>query len=143
MILPRHSCSRCCNFMTFCITSECSPTFWSYIFSHITYHTPIKASARGLVVMIDACQVLDPGSIPGERNCFTSISNFRTFTIPIPVRTILMKCYVLESCPHTSYNAFCKSSPRVRLELTTYRLTAGRATDCAIQDLALNARQAV
>ena len=28
-----------------------------------------------------------------------------------------------------------KKSPRVRLELTTYRLTAGRATDCAIQDL--------
>jgi hypothetical protein len=27
-------------------------------------------------------------------------------------------------------------APRVRLELTTYRLTAGRATDCAIQELA-------
>ena len=26
-------------------------------------------------------------------------------------------------------------APRVRLELTTYRLTAGRATDCAIQEL--------
>jgi hypothetical protein len=28
-----------------------------------------------------------------------------------------------------------KKAPEVRLELTTYRLTAGRATDCAIQDL--------
>jgi hypothetical protein len=27
-----------------------------------------------------------------------------------------------------------KSAPRVRLELTTYRLTAGRAADCAIQE---------
>ena len=27
-----------------------------------------------------------------------------------------------------------KKTPRVRLELTTYRLTAGRATNCAIQD---------
>ena len=30
---------------------------------------------------------------------------------------------------------FCKKAPEVRLELTTYRLTAGRATDCAIQEL--------
>ena len=28
-----------------------------------------------------------------------------------------------------------KNAPEVRLELTTYRLTAGRATDCAIQEL--------
>lgn len=28
-----------------------------------------------------------------------------------------------------------KNAPRVRLELTTYRLTAGRAADCAIQEL--------
>ena len=27
-----------------------------------------------------------------------------------------------------------KKAPEVRLELTTYRLTAGRATDCAIQE---------
>jgi hypothetical protein len=27
-----------------------------------------------------------------------------------------------------------ESAPRVRLELTTYRLTAGRAADCAIQE---------
>jgi hypothetical protein len=26
-------------------------------------------------------------------------------------------------------------APKVRLELTTYRLTAGRAADCAIQEL--------
>ncbi len=31
-----------------------------------------------------------------------------------------------------------KEAPEVRLELTTYRLTAGRAADCAIQDLALS-----
>lgn len=30
-----------------------------------------------------------------------------------------------------------KKAPEVRLELTTYRLTAGRAADCAIQDLVL------
>ena len=29
---------------------------------------------------------------------------------------------------------FWKKAPEVRLELTTYRLTAGRATDCAIQE---------
>ena len=29
-----------------------------------------------------------------------------------------------------------KGAPKVRLELTTYRLTAGRAADCAIQELA-------
>ena len=28
-----------------------------------------------------------------------------------------------------------KEAPRVRLELTTYRLTAGRAADCAIREL--------
>ena len=28
------------------------------------------ASVRGLVVMIVACQVMDPGSIPGERNFY-------------------------------------------------------------------------
>ena len=27
-----------------------------------------------------------------------------------------------------------QKAPEVRLELTTYRLTAGRATDCAIQE---------
>jgi hypothetical protein len=27
-----------------------------------------ERSVRGLVVMIVACQVMDPGSIPGERN---------------------------------------------------------------------------
>ena len=30
---------------------------------------------------------------------------------------------------------YSKKAPEVRLELTTYRLTAGRATDCAIQEL--------
>jgi hypothetical protein len=35
-----------------------------------------------------------------------------------------------------SVRAFCtQKAPEVRLELTTYRLTAGRATDCAIQEL--------
>ena len=27
----------------------------------------VRSCARGLVVMIVACQVMDPGSIPGER----------------------------------------------------------------------------
>jgi hypothetical protein len=31
-----------------------------------------------------------------------------------------------------------KGAPKVRLELTTYRLTAGRAADCAIRDDHLN-----
>ena len=31
-------------------------------------------SVRGLVVMIVACQVMDPGSIPGERNFFLLLS---------------------------------------------------------------------
>ena len=30
----------------------------------------ISISVRGLVVMIVACQVMDPGSIPGERKSF-------------------------------------------------------------------------
>ena len=30
----------------------------------------VTISVRGLVVMIVACQVMDPGSIPGERNVF-------------------------------------------------------------------------
>ena len=30
-------------------------------------------SARGLVVMIVACQVMDPGSIPGERKFFMAV----------------------------------------------------------------------
>jgi hypothetical protein len=30
----------------------------------------VPASVRGLVVMIVACQVMDPGSIPGERKLF-------------------------------------------------------------------------
>ena len=30
----------------------------------------VHKCARGLVVMIVACQVMDPGSIPGERNFF-------------------------------------------------------------------------
>jgi hypothetical protein len=34
----------------------------------------------------------------------------------------------------TSSHTRKKKPPRVRLELTTYRLTAGRAADCAIQD---------
>ena len=34
-------------------------------------------SARGLVVMIVACQVMDPGSIPGERKFFIALELFR------------------------------------------------------------------
>ena len=34
----------------------------------------VRSCARGLVVMIVACQVMDPGSIPGERNfCVLSL----------------------------------------------------------------------
>ena len=35
---------------------------------------------------------------------------------------------------NTSTNQKMVEAPRVRLELTTYRLTAGRAADCAIQE---------
>jgi hypothetical protein len=38
--------------------------------------TVVESRVRGLVVMIVACQVMDPGSIPGERNFF--------FTFPVP-----------------------------------------------------------
>lgn len=38
-------------------------------------------------------------------------------------------------CAHTRKKTKKKKkAPEVRLELTTYRLTAGRAADCAIQD---------
>ena len=32
--------------------------------------TSVESRVRGLVVMIVACQVMDPGSIPGERSLF-------------------------------------------------------------------------
>ena len=35
---------------------------------------------------------------------------------------------------HNEPQREAKKAPEVRLELTTYRLTAGRATDCAIQE---------
>ena len=39
---------------------------------------------RGLVVMIVACQVMDPGSIPGERNffCFLFLCLPTVFVVP-------------------------------------------------------------
>ena len=37
----------------------------------------ITSSVRGLVVMIVACQVMDPGSIPGERSSFLFFSHSR------------------------------------------------------------------
>ena len=33
----------------------------------------VESRVRGLVVMIVACQVMDPGSIPGERSFFLSL----------------------------------------------------------------------
>jgi hypothetical protein len=40
-------------------------------------HNPrVPISVRGLVVMIVACQVMDPGSIPGERI-------FLLFVVPV------------------------------------------------------------
>jgi hypothetical protein len=33
-------------------------------------HISVESRVRGLVVMIVACQVMDPGSIPGERSLF-------------------------------------------------------------------------
>jgi len=37
-----------------------------------------RMRVRGLVVMIVACQVMDPGSIPGERNfCLINIRGYR------------------------------------------------------------------
>ena len=48
-------------------------------------------------------------------------------TLPTPslTRTLL---------PVASNNKKNKNTPEERLELPTYRLTAGRATDCATQD---------
>ena len=37
------------------------------IFGESVLALSFSESARGLVVMIVACQVMDPGSIPGER----------------------------------------------------------------------------
>lgn len=42
---------------------------------------------RGLVVMIVACQVMDPGSIPGERNFF-----FSFFLFWLPFAFVLLCC---------------------------------------------------
>ena len=38
-----------------------------------TQRQTLQHSVRGLVVMIVACQVIDPGSIPGERTFFSAL----------------------------------------------------------------------
>ena len=44
--------------------------------------TSIESRVRGLVVMIVACQVMDPGSIPGERIFFASRPRWRSSDTP-------------------------------------------------------------
>jgi hypothetical protein len=63
-------------------------------------------SVRGLVVMIVACQVMDPGSIPGERNPFF-MEAIPWFAIQLPLnpkpatRWVNSKRHV--SCGHSWY----------------------------------------
>ena len=60
-LCPREFESRRCRF------------FFSFLLLVVLIARPASGttrSVRGLVVMIVACQVMDPGSIPGERNFF-------------------------------------------------------------------------
>ena len=46
-----------------------------------SYQVTNRMRVRGLVVMIVACQVMDPGSIPGERTFFLSLSYTLSYTL--------------------------------------------------------------
>ena len=71
--------------------------------------TSIESRVRGLVVMIVACQVMDPGSIPGERIFFSSRLRYRSSDTPsraawaLPPRT-------RKPSPHVKQSA-CNSKP--------------------------------
>ena len=71
--------------------------------------TSIESRVRGLVVMIVACQVMDPGSIPGERIFFSSRLRYRSSDTPsraawaLPPRT-------RKPSPHVKQRA-CNSKP--------------------------------
>jgi hypothetical protein len=60
---------------------------------------------RGLVVMIVACQVMDPGSIPGERNFF-----FWCFLFWLPCASLLLCCSTCAlTCVHVrTKNQLCE-----------------------------------
>ncbi len=51
-------------------TELMEPTSPKHLIHSDSTHQQITSSVRGLVVMIVACQVMDPGSIPGERSFF-------------------------------------------------------------------------
>jgi hypothetical protein len=72
---------------------------------------------------IEASQALAPGSTPGWR-----ISFFFPFFLGCVIFLNFFLKFIFVFFSTT------KKAPEVRLELTTYRLTAGRATDCAIQE---------
>ena len=59
-----------------------------------TNHLPNRYRARGLVVMIVACQVIDPGSIPGERTLFV------IFFAPATEGFLFVTEQKEKSCPH-------------------------------------------
>ena len=60
-------------------------------------------SVRGLVVMIVACQVMDPGSISGERNFFLivvwSTTNKIVRAMPMPLSRLAPKASALTTRP--------------------------------------------
>jgi hypothetical protein len=65
-LCPREFESRRCRF------------FFSFLLLVVLIARPASGttrSVRGLVVMIVACQVMDPGSIPGERNFLSFVGS--------------------------------------------------------------------
>ena len=60
-ILSTHTATLCPRVPVVCL----SVSIWGRLISNLN-----RYRARGLVVMIVACQVIDPGSIPGERTLF-------------------------------------------------------------------------
>lgn len=56
----------------------------------LTSQTLYTTSVRGLVVMIVACQVMDPGSIPGER--IFCQQRFGVFLLPRPSPGFFWSC---------------------------------------------------
>ena len=61
LFLSTHTATLCPRVPVVCL----SVSIWGRLISNLN-----RYRARGLVVMIVACQVIDPGSIPGERTLF-------------------------------------------------------------------------
>ena len=63
---------------------------------NIIYLMPLLTSVGGVMVSIDAFQALDPGSIPGHRNCF--IFFFQIATISITVHNLQTRILSPKKC---------------------------------------------